>query len=136
VFLLIYQNRPSRFTRDLIEPPVIYELELPGQKYMPFAYISKLEVQFLGSRRIMDIPYIDESGLGQSSSNITTIIPDGYLIDIDFQGLVGDSRNFDYASLNTSIDIRSQQNGQIFSPTSNPFQNINPPNVPNPGQGR
>jgi hypothetical protein len=138
VFLLIYQNRPSRFTRDLIEPPVIYELELPGQKYMPFAYISKLEVQFLGSRRIMDIPYIDESGLGQSSSTITTIIPDGYLIDIDFQGLVGDSRNFDYASLNKSIEVKIQENKQVFSPSENSIrQNLNTnPNIPvlNPTQ--
>ncbi len=126
VFLLIYQNRPSRFTRDLIEPPVIYELELPGQKYMPFAYITNLEVQFLGSRRIMQIPYKDLNGI----NTITTIIPDGYLIDITFQGLVGDSRNFDYASLNTSIDITVQENGIPRIPGLNPYFNTRPGLLP------
>jgi len=123
VFLLIYQNRPSRFTRDLVEPPVIYELELPGQKYMPFAYISNLEVQFLGSRRTMAIPYIDR---GQQKI-VSTIIPDGYLIDITFQGLVGDSRNFDYASLNDTISVTRQIEGLQYGPQGgNPYINTRP----------
>lgn len=127
VFLLIYQNRPARFTRDLIEPPVIYELELPGQKYMPFAYISNLEIQFLGSRRTMQISYRDINGVG----SVNTIIPDGYLIDITFQGLVGDSRNFDYASLNAAIDITIQENGQRRQPGTNPFNpNLRPATRP------
>ena len=129
VFLLVYQNRPSRFTRDLIEPPVIYELELPGQKYMPFAYISNLEIQFLGSRRTMQMTYQDVGGFGQ----VNTIIPDGYLINITFQGLVGDSRNFDYASLNSAIDITIQESGQRRTPGTNRFNvNRRPATRPNP----
>lgn len=100
IYLLVYQNRPVRFTRDLIEPPVIYEVSLPGFKYMPYAYISKLEVQFQGSRRPMNIFYKDESSLGQGNNVVNTIIPDGYNVQITLKGLVAETRNFLYTSLN------------------------------------
>lgn len=100
IYLLVYQNRPVRFTRDLIEPPVIYEVSLPGFKYMPYAYISKLEVQFQGSRRPMQMVYKDESSLGQGNNVVNTIIPDGYNVQITLKGLVAETRNFLYTSLN------------------------------------
>jgi len=100
IYLLVYQNRPIRFTRDLIEPPVIYEVSLPGHKYMPYAYVSKLEVQFVGSRRPMEITFKDESSLGQGQNRVNTIIPDGYTIQITLKGLVAETRNFLYTSLN------------------------------------
>ena len=100
IYLLVYQNRPVRFTRDLIEPPVIYEVSLPGFKYMPYAYISKLEVQFQGSRRPMQMVYKDESSLGQANNVVNTIIPDGYNVQITLKGLVAETRNFLYTSLN------------------------------------
>lgn len=100
IYLLVYQNRPIRFTRDLIEPPVIYEVSLPGHKYMPYAYVSRLEVQFVGSRRPMEITFKDESSLGQGQNRVNTIIPDGYTVQITLKGLVAETRNFLYTSLN------------------------------------
>jgi len=100
IYLMVYQNRPIRFTRDLIEPPVIYEVSLPGIKYMPYAYVSRLEVQFQGSRRPMNITFKDESSLGQGQNSVNTIIPDGYSIQITLKGLVSETRNFLYTSLN------------------------------------
>jgi hypothetical protein len=100
IYLLIYQNRPVRFTRDLIEPPAIYEVSLPGVKYMPYAYISNLEVQFMGSRRPMNIRFKDESSQGQTQESVNTIIHDGYSIQITLKGLVAETKNFMYTSLN------------------------------------
>lgn len=100
IYLLVYQNRPVRFTRDLIEPPAIYEVSLPGIKYMPYAYISSLEVQFMGSRRPMTIRFKDESSGGQTTGTVDTIIPDGYNIQIKLKGLVAETKNFMYTSLN------------------------------------
>jgi len=100
IYLMVYQNRPIRFTRDLIEPPVIYEVSLPGIKYMPYAYVSRLEVQFQGSRRPMNITFKDDSSLGQGQNSVNTIIPDGYSIQITLKGLVSETRNFLYTSLN------------------------------------
>jgi hypothetical protein len=51
IFLLLYQNKPARINRNLIEPPVFYEVSIPGQKYLPFCYITGITVEFKGSRR-------------------------------------------------------------------------------------
>jgi len=51
IFLLLYQNKPARIDRNIIEPPVFYEVSLPGQKFHPFCYITNIAVDFKGSRR-------------------------------------------------------------------------------------
>ena len=35
VFLITYQNRPNRRSRELIDPPSLYEVNIPGVKYLP-----------------------------------------------------------------------------------------------------
>jgi len=95
IFALIYQNRPGRVTRSIIDMPVIYEVESPGIIYMPFAYINSLSINFLGSRRLMDITV----PVGEGGTNITTIIPDAYEVNITLEGMNEETRNFLYANI-------------------------------------
>ena len=101
IFGLIYQNRPGRVTRSIIDVPVIYEVFSEGMVYMPFAFINSLSVSFLGSRRKMgiNVPLGDTQG-GTPSTYIETIIPDAYDITISLQGMNDESRNFLYTSVN------------------------------------
>jgi len=99
LFGLIYQNRPGRVSRSAIELPVIYEVFSPGNTYMPYAYISNLNVQFLGSRRTMVIPLPTSS----RGSNITTIIPDAYMVSITLQSMNEETRNFVATSIKPEI---------------------------------
>ena len=57
VFMLAYQNLPNRTSKTQLEPPVIYEIEVPGQFYSPFAYIKGLQVKNLGAQRRAEIAY-------------------------------------------------------------------------------
>ena len=102
LFLLIYQNRPSRTSRDIIDFPVIYEVLIPGVKYTPFAYIQNLTIEFLGSRRSMIIPVPQLTNSGRKLSvtdGFETIIPDAYKVSITLKSLVAETRNFLYAML-------------------------------------
>ena len=104
IFGLVYQNRPGRVSKSIIDQPVIYEIHLPGVAYMPYAYISNLSVKFLGNRREMefDVPIMNEGVSGGTSSNIgniKTVIPDAYEISITVSGLNEETRNFIYASV-------------------------------------
>lgn len=123
IFLLLYQNKPARLTRSVIEPPVIYSLYIPGQKYLPYCYLKNLTVQFKGSRREMpisipivesefiqspqdnsfynaqnitdntNIPNVTQVATG-NSFNTTAIIPDAYMLTFTFQSMVCETRNF------------------------------------------
>jgi len=101
LFLLIYQNRPNRRSRDLIDPPVMYEVSIPGIKYHPYAYIEKLEVNFRGARRKMNITVPVLGG----NTVINTIIPDAYDVTIVIRTLVRESQNFLYAMLSDKQNI-------------------------------
>lgn len=98
IYGLVYQNRPGRVTRSIIDMPVIYEVVLPGVVYMPFAYINSLTINFLGARRLMDInvPISDTSGGG---TRISTIIPDAYQVNISLEGMNEETRNFLYTNV-------------------------------------
>lgn len=125
LFLLVYQNRPSRISRDIIEPSVIYEVLIPGVKYTPFAYVSNLTVDFLGSRRAMTLPIPQLTNTGRtfsilngSNEGFETIIPDAYKVTITLKSLLAETRNFLYSLLyqkrllvqtNSSSNILSNQ---------------------------
>jgi hypothetical protein len=121
IFLLLYQNKPGRLNRSVVEPPVIYQVEIPGQKFYPFCYISNIAVDFKGSRRELTfkLPFQNKSyteaetinqGTEQEETlivedtatknkNFTTTIPDSYIIKITLKSLIAESRNFMVYSL-------------------------------------
>lgn len=78
VNLLTKINRPKRENSIIMEPPRIYEVKLPGIRYMRWAYCSNFSVTLLGARRMID---------GQ-------IIPEGYLINMTFTSLTTEVSNF------------------------------------------
>lgn len=104
LFGLVYQNRPGRVSKSIIDSPVIYEVHIPGVVYMPYAYITNLSVGFLGNRREMefDVPIMGEGvdgGTANNIGNIKTTIPDAYTLNMTLQGLNEETRNFLYASV-------------------------------------
>ena len=104
IFGIVYQNRPGRVSKSIIDQPVIYEIHLPGVAYMPYAFISNMSVKFLGNRREMelDVPIMNEGvqgGLANNIGKIRTVIPDAYELSITVEGLNEETRNFLYASV-------------------------------------
>lgn len=97
LFGLIYQNKPGRVTRSIIDVPVMYQVTIPGITYLPYAYISSLTVDFQGARRMMPI---NLAGLGFDVNSVNTIIPDAYEVTMEITGLNPDTRNFMYAGVN------------------------------------
>ena len=72
IYLLTYQNTPNRITRDLIDPPCIYEARIPGVWYSKYTSITNMQVDFIGGRREMEMPvaYLTKSedgGIGGKS---------------------------------------------------------------------
>lgn len=172
LFLLLYNNKPSRKNVSVIDPPVIYQIEIPGVKFLPFCYISAITVEFQGSRRelsfdlnVQDQLNVDVSvpitGPTQPGSpqdfivrgfnnnnvfrNITTIIPDAYMVKIAVKSFLPESKNFMYSVLNKKSLVTTNTLGVGLNSILNPFvntssQNSNAPvnnpndtNIPIPG---
>lgn len=110
IFLLLYNNRPARKNASVIEQPKVYEVYIPGVKYMPFAYIQSLQIDFQGSRRQMKIPLPpganSRTNTLVNSYTYDAVIPDAYMIKISLKGLIAESKNFMYHMLNPSGPIQ------------------------------
>ena len=102
IYGLVYQNRPGRITKTLVDIPVMYEASIEGMLYMPYSYITSIKVDFIGNRRTMnvDMPVIgsSEGGSGETRK-INTVIPDAFNVSITLQGLNDETRNFLYESI-------------------------------------
>jgi hypothetical protein len=149
LFLILYNNKPSRKNVSVIDPPVIYQVEIPGVKFLPFCYISDLAVEFQGSRRelsfglsVTDSLNVDASipvagptlnpqqtletvvrGFSNVATprNVTTIVPDAYNIRITVKSLLPESKNFMYSVLNKNNIVTTNTLGAGINDVLNPF---------------
>jgi hypothetical protein len=81
IYLLLYQNKPARIDRNIIEPPVFYEVSIPGQKFHPFCYITNIAVDFKGSRRELNF------NLDFQNINTNEVLPENFADNFTTTGL-------------------------------------------------
>ena len=86
LWMLAYQNKPYRTSFSRILPPKLYTLNVPGLKYFPYCFISTMNVDFIGTRRNLDVTL-------PTGSTISTPIPDAYKVTITFKSLLADVGN-------------------------------------------
>jgi len=136
VLLLTYQNLPLRQDKVVVEPPVMYDLTIPGNRRAPYCYISSLVVNYRGSTRLMDI---NTAGLASSDSNISipqrlkTIVPEMYEIRMTFQPMVATTKNLLFSTITDAkvkvrtgpIDNRPELNSENINSFTPQFDNIN-----------
>lgn len=117
IYGLVYQNRPGRITKTLVDIPVMYEAHIEGMLYMPYSYITGISVDFLGNRRTMnvDMPVIGSSDGGAGETRkINTVIPDAFNVSITLQGLNDETRNFLYESISPGT-VTSRMSDESFN---------------------
>jgi len=96
IYLLFYQNLPNRITHSALTPPVIYQASLPGVFSYRWSYISKLNVNFIGTRRPINVQITDDI-------TSTVIIPEGYEVQLTITSLVPETKNFMYDSIKDPV---------------------------------
>lgn len=79
----VIANSPSRENRILSNPPVIYELTIPGRVFYPYTFVSKMQVDHVGTRRMLKLNNGNEG-----------IVPDAFKVQITFESLVMEASNF------------------------------------------
>ena len=117
-FMLMYQNLPNRTSAVLLRPPVIYEVEMPGIMYHPYAALTDVRVNYLGAQRKMEMEITTSKGYGKvgveaglarpvgassalgttGAGKLLTNIPDAYEIVLTIEPLVKETQNFLYQS--------------------------------------
>lgn len=92
LWILAFQNKPYRTSFSRISPPKLYTLTVPGQKYMPYCYISDMKIDFGGTRRNLPVS-IPAPGTDANFNTVQISIPDVYMVSITFTSLLADVAN-------------------------------------------
>jgi hypothetical protein len=71
-------NRPLRLNSVAVEPPRIYQIRVPGHRFIKWAYCSSFSVSFIGTRRLI----------------ADKIVPEGYQITMSFKSLTIEHAGF------------------------------------------
>lgn len=126
LFLLAFQNLPYRKDIARIRLPSIYSFTLPGEIFLPYAYISSMQVKFIGNRRTVKLQH------PRDGKEVSTVVPDVYEISLTIKGLNPDVGNFmvnDYL-----LDIQSTLANDPRRYTSQPTAVSPAPGTPAPVQ--
>jgi hypothetical protein len=75
---LIEINKPKRNDAISVDPPRIYRVKLYGYRYMPWAYVNTLNIEMVGTKRMIN----------------NVIMPEAYDITIGFEPLTIEVSNF------------------------------------------
>ena len=98
LFLLNYQNLPNRRSINLLDPPCVYQVEIPGFKRFPIAAMTKFKVTNEGTTRLIDITTGLMPDDGMTGPNVK-MIPEAYKVTITLKSLLMNTRNlFIYAN--------------------------------------
>ena len=94
LWLLTFQNKPYKTSFGRTPPPKLYEVACPGQFSLPYAYISEMSVNFIGTTRNVKVSVPSGNGEGIiGSKTVNTPVPEAYEVSITFQSLIGDYGN-------------------------------------------
>ena len=71
-------NKPHRISKVLVDPPAIYSINQPGVAYYPYAYIKRMTVEHIGTKRLV----------GEN------LVPDAFLVTLTIQPLTKEANNY------------------------------------------
>tara|TARA_R110000772_G_scaffold53080_1_gene121534 strand:+ start:699 stop:1904 length:1206 start_codon:yes stop_codon:yes gene_type:complete len=94
LWLLAFQNKAYKTDFARTPPPKIYSVNVPGQFSMPYAFISGMKVDFIGTTRKTSVFVPSGNGEGViGSKQITTPVPEAYQVSLTFTSLIGEYGN-------------------------------------------
>lgn len=87
LWILLFQNRPFRTSFSRVHPPKLYTVTVPGQHYLPYCYISNMQITFQGTQRLLPVtsPHNDIT--------YNTAIPEAYVVSLTFTSLIANTSN-------------------------------------------
>lgn len=118
-FIMLFGLRNMLFRKNNVQyyPPLFYDVSIPGFGRMPLSYVKSFTVKPVGMTRMKNIK-LSVLGLNLKYGNFhddldtSVIVPEAWVIDIEFESLIADSANQMLSSmfdLPVSVNIKSSE---------------------------
>lgn len=96
IWLFMIRNMAWKLSASSFLPPLLYDVVIPGQKRLPLAYVSKVDVKSIGIQRLLKTKNFmigaDPNGK-DNNQEITVNVPEAWQVTISFKSLIGDNAN-------------------------------------------
>lgn len=104
LFTLTYQNLPNRRSTNLLDPPCVYSVSVPGFKNFPIAVIEDLKVTNEGTTRIVRFKdgLMVEPG---RANNDAKLVPEAYKVTLTVKSLLMNTRNIFWSAYDNNNKI-------------------------------
>ena len=127
-FIMLFGLRNMLFRKNNVQyyPPLFYDVSIPGFGRMPLSYVKAFTVKPVGMTRIKNI---NLSGLGLNygkfHDNLETsvIVPEAWVVDIEFESLIADSANQMLSSI-VDLPVRVDVSERIETTAVNLQNNV------------
>lgn len=126
LYLLTYQNLPNRRSINLLDPPCLYRVRIPGVKTYPVAIIESLEVTNEGTTRKINL----ETGeISKEDGPGIKTVPEVYKVSLTIKSLLTTTQNiFAYSQANEEkVNVITSQfsaTDTIFKATKGRFTKV------------
>lgn len=93
-FIVLFASRNMLFRKNNVEyyPPLFYDVSVPGFGRMPLCYVKTFSVKPVGMTRIKSLT-LDLDFLTTTQKETTVIVPEAWIVQIDFESLIAESAN-------------------------------------------
>jgi hypothetical protein len=91
-FIVLFGLRNMLFRKNNVQyyPPLFYDVSIPGFGRMPLSYVKSFTVKPVGMTRVKNIELKLDVDKPRESS---VIVPEAWVVDIEFESLIADSAN-------------------------------------------
>jgi hypothetical protein len=97
IWLLCFQNSSMRRNKTDVFPPCIYRVLIPGVRFLLYASIQNVTIEYVGTRRRMPIVH------PATGETIDIAIPEAYNVEITINSLTTECGNFLLKSLTNNL---------------------------------
>lgn len=102
-FIILFGTRNMLYRKNNVQyyPPLFYDISIPGYGRMPLSFVKSFTVKPVGMTRIL--PYNIKDIFGTDTNTSSVIVPEAWVVNIEFESLIAESSNQFLSSL---IDLK------------------------------
>lgn len=134
IYCFALRNMPFKVDNASYKMPLLYDVQVPGVKRMPFAYVKSFKAEGFGTvRTLSGVNYVQEIVNGKASvanNNAKTSynVPEAWMVTITFQDLIGPSANKVLSGVG-DIPITMEETETNESGDTTPIKTFRMPNI-------
>lgn len=109
LFLFVLRNLPLRISISTFEPPLLYDVIVPGVTHLPVCGVSAINVEPMGMIRTLKTKnFLTKiTGKDTTDKDITVNVPEAWNVSITFKSLIANSANLMISGLANQIIAES-----------------------------